>query len=84
MYLNGIARHADGLVTSEEEKWRNFLDFRARSVADYQPIGGGEFCGAEIQPMGFRGEFPDTGIKIPEPGQAWTPVQIEEEARIQA
>ena len=68
----------------EEEKWGSFLDFGDRGVADYELIGGGEFRGADIEPMGFGGEFHETGIQIPEPGRAWSPVQIEEEAMVQA
>ena len=68
----------------EEAKWGSFLGFGDRGVADYKVIGGGEFGGADIEPLGFGGEFHETGIQIPEPGRVWNPVQIEEEAMVQA
>ena len=68
----------------EKEKWGSFLGFGDRGVADYKPIGGGEFGSADIQPMGFGGEFHETGIRIPEPDRVWNPVQIAEEAIVQA
>ena len=68
----------------EEEKWGRFLGFGDWRVADYDLIRGGEFRGADIEPMGFGGEFHETGIQLPQPGQVWTPVQIEEEATVQA
>ena len=61
----------------EEEKWGSFLGFGDWGVADYALIGGGEFGGADIEPMGLGGEFHDTGIQVPEPGRVWNPVQIE-------
>ena len=68
----------------EEEKWGSFLGFSDRGVADYALIGGGEFGGADIEPMGLGGEFHDTGIQVPEPSRVWNPVQIEEQAVVQA
>ena len=49
----------------EEEKWGSFLGFGDRGVADYALIGGGEFDGAYIEPMGLGGEFHDTASRYP-------------------
>ena len=68
----------------EEEKWGRFLGSGDWEVADYELIHGWEFHGADIEPMGFGGEFHETGIQVPQPGQDWNPVQIEEEATVQA
>lgn len=68
----------------EEENWGSFLGFGDRGVEDYELIGGGEFDGAAIEPMGFDGEFHETGIQVPESGRVWNPVQIEEEFVVQA
>ena len=69
---------------SAAQRWDSFSAFGELSVADYEAIGGGEFEGADIDPMGFGGEFHETGIPIPEPGKVWKPVQIEEAATVQA
>ena len=68
----------------EEKKWGSFLGLRDRGGTDYELIGGGEFSGVDIEPMGFDGEFHETGIQVPEPGRVWNPVQIEEEVMVQA
>ena len=68
----------------EKEKWGSFMGFGDREVAEYDLIGGGEFGGVNIEPIGFGGEFHETGIQIPEPGRVWNPVQIDEEAMVQA
>ncbi|MXY52060.1 MAG: hypothetical protein F4Y86_05970 [Gammaproteobacteria bacterium] len=64
--------------------WESFSGFGDSGVADYEAIGGGEFEGVDIDPMGFGGEFHETGILIPEPGKDWRPVQIEEAPTVQA
>ena len=69
---------------NDEEKWEGFFGVRDLPVADYEVIGGGEFEGADIEPMGFGGEFHDTGIALPQPGRTWKPVRLEEGATVQA
>ena len=68
----------------QPEAWEAFHGFAGSEVADYEVIGGGEFQGAEIDPMGFGGEMHETGIQIPEPGKEWKPVRISEEATVRA
>ena len=66
------------------EAWERFVGFARSDVADYEVVGGGAFQGAEIDPMGFGGEFHETGIPMPEPGRKWEPVRIEEAATVRA
>ena len=47
-----------------------------------KPASGGTLGLGE--PMGFGGEFHETGIALPEPGRAWKAVRLEEGATVQA
>ena len=69
---------------NDGEKWDRFLGIENLPVADYEIIGGGEFEGADIDPMGFGGEFHDTGIALPEPDRTWKAVRLKEGATVRA
>ena len=66
------------------EKWDTFRGIGDLPVAENEIIGGGEFEGADIDPIGFSGEFHETGIALPEPGRIWKAVRLDEEATVQA
>lgn len=62
------------------ELWGGFHAMSGEAAPEYQIICGGEFQAADIYPPGFRGQFHETGISLPEAGRVWNPVQIREHA----
>ena len=64
------------------ELWGRFAGMSGETVPEYEIVGGGEFQGAEIGLPGFRDEFHDTGIQLPEAGRNWNPVQKDEHATV--
>ena len=68
--------------TENAELWGQFLGISGEAVPEYKIICGGEFQGAGIYPPGFRGEFHETGIQLPEAGRVWSPVQIRDHATV--
>ena len=66
-------------VRDHEARWRSFTQMPGHEPAEFKVSGGIEFR-AEIDPMGFQGEFHETGIQLPMPGRPWKAVQIREEA----
>ena len=68
--------------TENAELWGQFLGMSGEGVPEYKIILGGEFQAPDIYPPGFRGEFHDTGIPLPESGRVWNPVQIREYATV--
>lgn len=71
-------------LQAKEQEWSAFFCSSRISVTDCKVIKIGEFDGMDIDPMGFAGEFHQTGISFPIPGQNWKPVQLEEEATVYA
>ena len=62
--------------------WGNFHGMSGDTVPKFKIISGGDFQASDIYPPGFRGEFHETGIQVPEVGRAWEPVQIREHATV--
>ncbi len=67
--------------TENAKEWDRFSSMEGEAIPEYKIVGGWEFSG-HISPMGFGGEFHDTGIQIPVPGKVWNPVQIREHATV--
>lgn len=70
-------------VAGDEGRWSAFTSPGGPSPAEYNVIRDGYFAG-EIEPMGFEGEFHETGIPIPTHGERWSPVRFEERVRVEA
>ena len=63
---------------ANEARWESFLDSRGYPVTEPISITGGEFAGADIDPMGLTGGFHEQEFRFQCLVQVWEPVQIEE------
>ena len=63
---------------TNQSDWDSFSLTQNQQPTERAGLMVGEFKGAEIDPTGFPNVFHETGIPIPQPGEVWRPVSIED------
>lgn len=67
-----------GSRQANKDEWQNFGAYKRHTAIEPNILWGGELSNAKIDPLGLPHVFHETGISIPNPGETWNPVHLEE------